>query len=104
MSDFFPNGLPKTVYYYETDGDTWLVINKDGVLQPVYENFKISVDIKKTCAVYYEDLVIHHEKLIFYWNGYSCYSDTEEEAIEEAENEQERLEKDGIFVPIYIRQ
>lgn len=107
MSNYFPNGLPKIVYWYDMDGEIMMVPGEGGVLLPVFENHRITVDIKKTCCVFCEDL----EQRIPYdttapriWDGGSEYCNSDEEALDYAQQIQADYARQGCYVPIHIRE
>ena len=50
--EYFPNGLPKVCNWCEMDSDIHYVTNKDGVLQPVLEDYWLALDFKKGMNIF----------------------------------------------------
>lgn len=110
MSDpsdkYFPNGLPRLVYWYEEEDGIKYVPGKDGVMLPVLDDHWIVADTKKTFVVnYYYPSVV--------WD-YGCgspvevrmvsdYHNSEEETLFAAHRIQRDLEKEGRYIPISHR-
>jgi hypothetical protein len=105
--DWFPNGLPRYVTWYtERDGIKY-VIGQDGSEMPVLDDHWIVCDTKKTFVVntYYPtrawgwddraDIVVEM---------YSEYHSNEEDALADAMDDQDRLEAQGHFIPVFHRE
>jgi hypothetical protein len=104
--DWFPNGLPRYVTWYtERDGIKY-VIGQDGSEMPVLDDHWIVCDTKKVYVVnyYYPTQKWSYDPLApVVVDMMSSYHSNEEDALDDAMDDQARLEEEGRFIPICHR-
>lgn len=104
--EYFPNGLPRICNWYDEEDGIKYVPGKDGEMHPVLDDHWIVCDTKKSYVVntyYPEPAWGWDDSAPIKIEMYSEYHSNEEEAMEDAEAAQRRLEEEGRFIPIYHR-
>ena len=98
----FPNGMPRWVTWYEVqDGVRYVTVG--GVQHFIWSDHRLHVDVKKTCCFFHEWMAPDYEGGPMKEHSVSSYENSEEEAFWSAYYEQQRLEREGEFVPIFVR-
>lgn len=108
IGEYFPNGLPKVVFWYEMDDDIHVVTNKSGKPQHVLEDIWLSLDLKKGMHISHIWEMkardnLWDESAPKTWDFSTDYNNSDVEAAEYILIEQRRLEREGIYVPIAVR-
>ena len=106
MAEYFPNGLPRLVTWYEEIDGSKHVPAPDGAMMPVFDDHWIVADTKKTFVVNF-----YYPEKAWGWDNaspvevrmVSDYHNNEEETLEAAFRDQRQLEREGRFIPVYHR-